>query len=62
MDLQPGETATVNLTVPASQVGYHDENGDLTFPESGSFTVSAGGGQPGFAENVSSAEVTVAGE
>ena len=62
VDLQPGETATVNLIVPASQVGYHDEDGDLTFPESGSFTVSAGGGQPGFAENVSSAEVTVAGE
>ncbi|RIJ13726.1 beta-glucosidase [Henriciella mobilis] len=62
VDLQPGETASVEVTVPASQVGYHDENGNLTFPEAGSFTVSAGGGQPGFAENVSSVEVAVAGD
>ncbi|MEQ9316732.1 MAG: glycoside hydrolase family 3 C-terminal domain-containing protein, partial [Henriciella sp.] len=62
VDLQPGETATVELTIPANQIGYHDEDGQLVFPETGSFTVSAGCGQPGFAEAVSSADVTIASE
>ncbi len=59
VDLAPGETATVEVTIPASQIGYYDEAGELTFPEAGTFTVSAGGGQPGYADGIATAEVSV---
>lgn len=59
VDLAPGETATVNVTIPASQIGYYDDAGELTFPEAGTFTLSAGGGQPGYAEGIATAEVSV---
>jgi len=47
VELAPGESKTVTLTVPASQLGYYDDAG-IFVPANGSdMIVSIGGGQPG---------------
>ncbi len=48
IELAPKESQTVTLSIKPDAIGYFNENGKLTFPEDGSFTLSIGGGQPGF--------------
>jgi len=50
IDLAPGESKEVTLTVPADRLGYYDDNGQLVPANGSSMVISIGGGQPGTTE------------
>ena len=58
--LKAGETKTVTLMVQPDAIGHFNEAGALTFPQMGSFEISVGGGQPGFAAPTTSTVVSYA--
>ena len=47
IDLAPGESRTVTLTVPADRLGYYDTDGTFVPANGSDIIVSIGGGQPG---------------
>jgi beta-glucosidase len=53
VDIEPGETKSVTLTVPADQLGYYDDDGQFVPANGSQMTISVGGGQPGSTQTVS---------
>ncbi|MCA8901652.1 MAG: glycoside hydrolase family 3 C-terminal domain-containing protein [Hyphomonas sp.] len=58
VDLAPGESRQVTLTIPADQLGYYDGSGTLIPANGSDIIVSVGGGQP--SDKTSSARVSFA--
>lgn len=47
VDLAPGESRSVEFSIPANRLGYYAEDGTYTPPHGMTATISIGGGQPG---------------
>lgn len=59
VDLAPGESVVVDFLISPDRIGYYDETGELTFPDTGKIGVSIGGGQPGYVAETGAATTTV---
>lgn len=59
IDLAPGESKEVTLTVPADRLGFYDDDGQLIPANGSNMIISIGGGQPGTTETAT-ATVTFA--
>ncbi|WOI53373.1 glycoside hydrolase family 3 C-terminal domain-containing protein [Parvularcula sp. LCG005] len=61
VELEPGESTTVEFSLSPERVGYFDEDGKLVIPQEGSATFSVGGGQPAYYKGAVSTKVSFAG-
>ncbi|WP_370339634.1 glycoside hydrolase family 3 C-terminal domain-containing protein [Parvularcula marina] len=61
VDLAPGASETLSFTLTPESLGYYSEDGELVAP-TGTATLSAGGGQPGYFEGAVSETVSFGGE
>ena len=53
IELAPGESRNVTLSVPPGQLGYYDDEGAFVTANASDIVVSVGGGQPGTTETLS---------